>query len=45
MVLGWVMAVAAYLLDRRLRRLRRDEAEALPAAEVEHEPADEQRTH
>ena len=33
LVLGWVMAVAAYLLDRRLRRVRHDEPEALPAAE------------
>ena len=41
LVLGWVMAVAAYLLDRRLRRVRHDEPEGLPAAEVENEPAGE----
>lgn len=28
LVLGWVMAVAAYLLDRRLRRVRREEPTA-----------------
>ena len=41
LVLGWVMAAAAYLLDRRLRRVRRDEPGVLPAAEVEDEPAGE----
>jgi hypothetical protein len=39
LVLGFVMAIAAYLLDRRLRRELR--AGQLATAEVDDEPAGE----
>jgi hypothetical protein len=40
-VLGWVMAAAAFLLDRRLRR---GMPEPLTPAELADEPDREQRT-